>query len=286
MNRPLGSELHPSILGQDHIPAALELCRFAGWNQTKQDWQRFLRLNPKSCFGLFHDQNCIATCISTEYARQQAWIGMMLVHPEYRRQGLAKRLLNHCLSRLDEQGIACVRLDATPAGLQVYQGLGFVPEFVLSRWRLPEQTRDVSRTNPKPRNTRKSSEETSYRKHLELDKLAFGSDRSELLADLAGDSLICSADNGFGMMRAGHLANYLGPLTAKSPGVAKDVVSRLLDATPGAIFWDIPDSQMETTQFAHSLGFQKDRSLTRMRRGKNVPQDVNLMYGISGPSTG
>ncbi len=281
MSSLLGSNLHPTVLCQDDIPAALSLCRFAGWNQTEQDWLRFLRLNPASCFGVRHDQTCIATCISTEYARQQAWIGMMLVHPEYRHQGLAKLLLNHCLERLDVLGIACVRLDATPDGRKVYERMGFVDEFELSRWRLDEHVESRSGVRD-----RKPKQEHSYRDNLALDRLAFGSDRSELLHELGEDSTVCSTVDGFGMVRPGHLANYLGPLTASKPEIAQDIVHQLLEVTRRPIFWDIPDSQVKTTQFARSLGFQKERPLTRMRRGQNIRQAVELIYGISGPSTG
>ena len=31
------------------IPAGLSLCRTAGWNQTKEDWELFLHLSPEGC---------------------------------------------------------------------------------------------------------------------------------------------------------------------------------------------------------------------------------------------
>ena len=31
------------------VPAGLALCRAAGWNQTIEDWDLFLKLSPKGC---------------------------------------------------------------------------------------------------------------------------------------------------------------------------------------------------------------------------------------------
>lgn len=283
MNERLSSHLNLTLLSIKDIPAALSLCRHAGWNQTEQDWLRFLRMSPASCFGVVQEQTCVATCIITEYAGQQAWIGMMLVHPDYRRRGLATKLMGHCLEQIENLGIECVRLDATPAGRQVYQDLGFVDEFELSRWHRPGP---VTNDHDPSSRVLDQNDIHSYLKHLEVDRRAFGTDRSMLLERLDADSTTYSLADGFGMIRPGYLANYLGPLTATNQQDAHSIAQRLVDLTPSPIFWDIPDSQIKTTQFARSLGFQKQRSLTRMRRGPNVPQDVRLIYGISGPSTG
>ena len=281
MSNVLDFDPRPKLLCREDIPDALALCRFAGWNQTQQDWMRFLRLSPESCFGVAHNQTCIATCISVAYAARQAWIGMMLVHPDYRRRGLAKLLLSHSIEHLEGEGIACVRLDATPDGRLVYEKMGFVAEFELSRWRLDEPP-----VAPQGMRQFSSQPNRSHREYLELDRRAFGCDRALLLDALADDSIVYSVDGGFGMVRSGHLANYLGPLTASNPEAARDIACRLLSDTSAPIFWDIPDSQAKTVEFARSLGFKQARTLTRMRRGENVAQDVELIHGISGPSSG
>ena len=93
---------------------AQELREIAGWNQVDRDWLRLINYQPDGCFRLEVDGRAVATATTTIYDNQLAWIGMILVHPDYRRRGFASALLEHCLSFLvEEKGMGWVRLDAT-----------------------------------------------------------------------------------------------------------------------------------------------------------------------------
>ena len=74
------------------------------------------------------------TATTTFYAPELAWIGMVLVHPDYRRRGIARALLARCIEYLRGRGARCIKLDATPLGKQVYDELGFKDEWTLTRW--------------------------------------------------------------------------------------------------------------------------------------------------------
>src|SRR5262245_49410777 len=107
-------------LTEADLVAVDELRRFAGWNQTIADWSRFLRLEPDGCFLAAAGDQVVGTVTTTAYGRRVAWIGMMLVHPDYRRQGIGTTLMKHALAYLNGLRVATVRLDATPAGLPIY----------------------------------------------------------------------------------------------------------------------------------------------------------------------
>lgn len=49
----------------------------------------------------------------------------VLTYPDYRRQGLATKLIRELLSEAEHRGITSVRLSATAAGKAVYEKLGF-----------------------------------------------------------------------------------------------------------------------------------------------------------------
>jgi len=51
----------------------------------------------------------------------------VVTEPDYRRQGLARRIIQAALRWLDEQGIQRVTLHATESGQPLYQSLGFEP---------------------------------------------------------------------------------------------------------------------------------------------------------------
>jgi ribosomal protein S18 acetylase RimI-like enzyme len=74
------------------------------------------------------------TATTIRYGDRFGWIGMVLVHPDYRRFGIGTQLLKGAISRLQQCGVRCIKLDATPMGRKVYVPLGFVDEYELSRY--------------------------------------------------------------------------------------------------------------------------------------------------------
>ena len=75
------------------IPAGMRLRELAGWNQTEQDWQRFLKLAPSGCFVACVDGRVRGTVTTLDFEKRLGWVGMVLVDPEYRRQGMGTGLL-------------------------------------------------------------------------------------------------------------------------------------------------------------------------------------------------
>ena len=121
-------------LSPDDVPAGLELCRQAGWNQTGEDWRAFLALSPATCRAAWVDGRVAGTVTVLPYG-SFAWIGMVLVDQAARGRGLGTALLEEALAIVGPAGTAC--LDATPLGRPVYSGLGFRADGELQRWELP-----------------------------------------------------------------------------------------------------------------------------------------------------
>src|SRR5687768_12575174 len=97
-------------LTENDLAAAMRLKELAHWNQTESDWRRLLRLEPSGCFAGLLNGRIIASLTTTTYGKELAWIGMVIVDPEYRRQGIATQLMRAGLDYLKEQGIATVKL--------------------------------------------------------------------------------------------------------------------------------------------------------------------------------
>src|SRR5580700_4974672 len=93
----------------------------AGWNQTPADWRRFLAMQPEGCFMAQWNGVPAGTATTTVYGSDLAWIGMVLVHPEYRRRGIGRGLLLKCIEHLQARRVRCIKLDATPQGRPVYE---------------------------------------------------------------------------------------------------------------------------------------------------------------------
>ena len=262
-----------------------------GWNQTLSDWQRFLEMQPDGCFLAEWNGAPAGTAVTTIYGPELAWIGMVLVHPQFRRRGIGRNLLLWCIRHLQGCGARCIKLDATPEGRLVYQNLGFKDEWTLRRWEA-----DVSNL---PR-----EHDSSQIRHLAdadlpgieaLDVRAFGVSRRDLLRSLARHSSCAlvyepesGAPAGFGMLRHGSRASCLGPISARSSQAGIALIEALLShIAVGRVFWDIPDSNALAVAWGQRNGFSVQRILTRMWLGENcAPSDAHFQFAVAGPEVG
>lgn len=263
-----------------NIEQAIRLCRESGWNQLREDWRRLIGYEPNGCFAATYDGQLAGTVTTTRYGRELGWIGMMLVHPEFRRRGIATALMEQSINYLRQHGVRCIKLDATPVGQAVYEELGFEVEWTFHRWSR-EVTMVTSRAefSDAPPHLSDSA--------LELDCEAFGADRSEFLRLLGSESMVHVLGDSFGMSRPGFLASYLGPVSAETPKSAERIITELSAMAGGSIYWDIPSANTDAIQIARSLGFAPVRDLTRMWLGDVCSRpNLRLQYAIADPGTG
>src|SRR5712671_5450931 len=147
------SQMRIRVMTEQDIPAGLRLNTLSGWNQTSADWERFLVTSPRGCFVMEDSNNVVGTAATICYENRFAWVGMVLVDPEYRKQGIGTQLLNKTIEHLDHANISTIKLDATPLGKPLYAKLGFVNEFELERWilkRSPSAISTIPSTPPPP----------------------------------------------------------------------------------------------------------------------------------------
>ncbi|MBO0698106.1 MAG: GNAT family N-acetyltransferase [Zavarzinella sp.] len=263
------------------IDAMLRLCALAGWNQTAQDVARFLALAPDGCFAACVGDLVVGTTTTTAYGTDLAWVGMVLVDPDFRRRGIATTLMETALRHLDRLGVRTVKLDATPAGRLVYERLGFVTEHVFERW-----------SGPAPAACAPASEGT-WDEIAEADRLAFGADRGALLRGLiadAGPPLLTRNAQGhmtaYAFRRPGTRAGYVGPVLADDAETAGIVLSAAAARLGGSVFIDIDPAFPRATGLMERLGFARQRELIRMRRGEQGPTTSFRVFAIAGPAVG
>ena len=279
--------MRPSDLGFANSVRAL-----AGWNQTDQDWRRFLHCEPEGCFVAEWDGSPVGTATTTCYSSELGWIGMMLVHPDYRQHGIGSALLRHCLDHLRARGVRGVKLDATPLGQVLYERFGFQPELTLTRWEILSAQLILGAPSSSEVQPGKAED---LEQIAALDREAFGTLRIGLLGQLANGCAHFVVQRGFnreitgyGMARKGSRAFYLGPVAAKLWGNGTAIIERLLSMLPGQpVFWDVFDGNAAATALARTLGFTAQRHLLRMFHGENlVLGDPNLQFAIIDPAVG
>jgi GNAT superfamily N-acetyltransferase len=271
----------PALRSLTHadIAQAVALSTLAGWNQTAYDWSILLDLEPQHCWGLAIDGVLAGTTTLVCYDRRLAWIGMVLTHPEFRRRGLARRLMEHALQTCNDLRIQTIRLDATDQGQPLYESLGFRPEQPIERWSLDKQSPAPSESDaPIPSSGASLSENL-----LCLDTQAFGVNRARVLHALAKVSATLQNSEAYLLARPGRTKYYLGPCIAQNAKAAQNMIQQArpqFSAAPW--FWDLFPQNRHAVALAEQLGFKRQRSLLRMVLGPGLPTRTDQIFAIAG----
>jgi GNAT superfamily N-acetyltransferase len=279
------------VMTERDIPAGLRLNTLAGWNQTSADWCRFLQNSPNGCFVMEHDAKVVGTATTISYENRFAWIGMVLVDPEYRKQGIGTQLLKKTIEHLDQRHVPTLKLDATPLGRPLYAKLGFATEFEIERLILTRL--------PAVASTARSSactqlDQDQMARVVRMDKELFGADRGFLLRSLFAEApelaLTVREDGalGYAFGRRGAFADHLGPWMATSRLSAETLLRGFLaSSSRETLIVDCVKSNTVALELLSDCGFTPSRPLTRMARGPNAfPGRADSLCAILGPEFG
>ena len=281
------------VMTDQDVPGCLRLNTISGWNQTAADWQCFLSRSPHGCFVMQHNDSIVGSAATICYESRFAWIGMVLVDPEYRNRGIGTELFQKAVDYLDHAQIPTSKLDATPLGKPLYTKLGFLTEFEIERCILKRSAASIASPTPPSGDFRLT--ENQLHEILHRDRELFGADRSLLLRNLrdrAPQFALGLWQNGtltaYGFGRSGLIADHLGPFMAANQGAAETLLDQFLArSSRDTIFMDCLSSNPFAPELLKSRGFTPARPLTRMVRGPNAfPGKPEAFCAILGPEFG
>jgi GNAT superfamily N-acetyltransferase len=269
----------------DDLPLGLRLTRQAGWNQVGADWRRFLAMQPEGCFVAELDGMAVGTTV-TCILGSVAWIAMVLVEMTARRKGVATALLRHVLDFLDGQGIRTIRLDATAAGRPVYEKLGFIAEYPLTRY---EGTARSVATLP----SAILAIGNEFAQITAFDQRMTGTPREKMLLPLFAESPhgVCvvrrdACLEGYVSVRTGANAIQIGPCVA-TPEAGEALLGKALNRCAGReVFIDIPCDNAPAVRLAETCGLRPQRHFMRMHRGEPIHDCPETIWASSGPEKG
>jgi GNAT superfamily N-acetyltransferase len=279
------------VMTQHDIPGGVRLNTIVGWNQTALDWERFLVASPDGCFVMEDGGKIVGTAATIPYENRFAWIGMVLVDPDYRNRGIGTSLLQRSIEYLDSAGIPTLKLDATPAGKPLYEKLGFVTEYEIDRWVLKRTVTVTKETSNQAPST--SADALSHA--FDFDRQAFGADRSGLLRsfndhapDLTSITLEGGQLTGYAFARRGLFADHMGAWMARDHETAQTTLSEFLQhSARDTVIIDALKSSTIAGELLRKHGFSPARLLTRMYRGPNShPGKPESLCAILGPEFG
>ena len=105
-----------------------ELAGLVGWNQTLEDCA-FLIGSPECRMICVEEGNEVIATAGAPVYDDVGFINMVIVHPDYRKRGIATSMIRYLLENLK---VRTFRLHATPAGSFVYGKIGFVTTRTMS----------------------------------------------------------------------------------------------------------------------------------------------------------
>jgi GNAT superfamily N-acetyltransferase len=289
MNNPPTTEIGFRTMQQPDIEAGLRLCRAARWNQTSRDWEMFLKLSPAGCRVAVKDEAVIGTVTTVRYENRFSWIGMVLVDPEERGKGIGTRLISEALGVLKD--MPSIRLDATPAGCEVYRKLNFVDEYRLSRMEKATPDGDFIQ----PGNPARPMTKGDLPAIAIFDRQVFGAERRVILEwmfDGAPEySWVIEQEGritGYMFGRHGSNFEHLGPVVAHDQERARLLVAACVRRRAGQkLILDASHYDPDWRMWLESAGFREQRSFIRMfYRDNPYPGLPAKQFGILGPEFG
>jgi hypothetical protein len=253
------------------------------------DWERFQALEPEGCFVAEVDGRGVGTAVAVIFG-EVAWLAMVLVDPVYRGRGIGMALLEHALKFVNARGVASVRLDATPLGQPLYEKLGFVPQYALTRYAGRLATDCGSEFDDDDGRLRLEQYNHGV---FDLDQAVTSTPRQKFLTRLIGEypqSLQLAVQqeklNGFILARRGSQAMQIGPCIAQ-PDAGEWLLSRACRQHRGQlVYLDVPVPHVAANGFAKRMSLVPARQLCRMCRGREVSDDLLRLWASSGPELG
>jgi GNAT superfamily N-acetyltransferase len=281
-------------LTAEDIPAGMALKQFAGWNQTRHDWEMLLHVSEGGNFAAVVDDTVVGTITTVSYSPHFSWLGMLLVHPDFRRRGIGTHLMKKALEFAQVKG--AVRLDATPAGRQKYLKQGFKEEYRLVRM-ICQETDWIGPEFP----TVKAIPSSVLPDICHYDVPVFGANRNTVLSEIyqkapqyafyakfSDASPGRTAISGYCLGRHGSDFEQIGPIIADDIKLAKKLLVTALQLVRGkSVIIDVPVDKFPWLQEIEKLGFKELRSYSRMIYGsQQVFGQLEKQYAITGPEIG
>lgn len=261
---------------RDELETVLSWAKSEGWNPGADDADLFYAADP----GGFHvatlDERVIGTMSLVRYGNGNGFLGLFIVHPDFRGRGYGRALWDSVLAT---QSLDSIGLDGVVAQQANYAESGFVfshrnLRFVVEGLPFetePQEEEPVSgeildalkASYPVPRNG--------------FNKLWWAHPR-HVRAVKRRDGRVA----GLGVARRCAAGWKIGPLIAQDELSADHVFRRLAAAAQGQqVVLDVPEPNAAAIRLAERYGMKVVFETARMVRGTFPPHDLAPLYGVT-----
>lgn len=262
---------------------AIELAAAEGWSPGLHDAACFHAADPGGFLVAERDGQALGCIAAVRHGADFGFIGLYIVRPEFRGQGIGLALWAAGMARLAGR---CVGLDGVPAQQANYRRSGFALAWQNLRYqgvaaRLPD-TDTPGVCVPLA--------SVDFAALCADDRRCFPAPRAAFLRawiDQPGATgLAWQVDGrlvGWGLVRACRSGHKIGPLIADTPAVAAGLARALCAAVPAgdAVVLDVPLPNPGAVALAQRLGLQPVFETARMYTDAPPPLEMDRLYGIT-----
>jgi GNAT superfamily N-acetyltransferase len=268
------------------VPFGLHLCAQNRWNQLEADWRRQLDLEPDGCFLAIDAGQPVGTACCCVFS-DVAWINLVLVDAAQRGKGFGTALMRHVVEYLEQRGVASIRLDATPLGQPVYQKLGFVDEFQLTRYAgtFPTRFQEAPGIDPLTADDLSAvfvlDEAVTQTRREKLLRAVFETSPEMMRKFMQNGRL-----EGYCLCRQGAEALQIGPMQGSLAAGTRLFLDAARRFAGRRVYLDVPTQHTAAVALAESMGLTAQRRLARMGRGRRLHEDLSRFWCSFGPEKG
>jgi len=268
-------------LSLDEVQTVMDWAADEGWNPGVHDAPSFFSADSEGFLGAFIDGQLVGSISAVCYGDDFAFLGLYLVKPELRGQGIGSQLWTHAMQRVEGRTVG---LDGVVDMQSSYARSGF--SLAYRNIRFGGRVSDVQPLS----DAMVVIGRDDLHRIQSLDRATFGADRSAFLADWLsqpeGHSWAYVEDGlirGFGTVRACREGFKVGPLVADSALVAAEVFNALAKSVGdgGPIYLDVPEPNVAALDLARAVGLSPVFETARMYAKGNPDLDIPLVFGVT-----
>ncbi len=265
------------------LELALEWARQEGWNPGVDDAHAFWEADP-SGFLIGAIGEVPVGCISAvRYGESFAFIGLYMLHPEFRGKGYGKQLWNKGMALA---GNRTVGLDGVVAQQGYYRQHGFEVAYRTVRYggipKVLDAGEQATQVTPVTHGKLQGL--------LQYDATIFPGLRHSFIrvwcdAPERRKSFMVgggSRARGYGTIRRCFHGYKVGPLFANKPEIARALLARLAAEAKGApIYLDVPVDNLPAVRLAEEFGLSPVFETARMYRGQAPEIPLDRVFGVT-----
>jgi len=248
-----------------------------GWNPGLDDAEPFHAADPSGFLGCFVDGRMAAGISAVASGSDFGFIGLYICHPDFRGQGLGKRVWDAGMAHLGNRTIG---LDGVPAQQANYRSMGFEPAYRTWRYSGSFTPTNVDSSVVAIGPDLLQPLLTFDRGHYPGPRIAFLSrwiDAPRVARAVIRDGRIA----GYGVLRKCHEGCKIGPLFAEAAADAALIFTALCSAARGdTVSIDVPEVT-DFSAFLAEISFEKGFETMRMYRGAAPDIDMTHVFGVT-----